>query len=159
MLCMHRRRPCMASEESGSGATTMKDPSGHIVRYDPGEPPYWEDDTGGQHLMMEDTMREILAELRALRLALGSQSRSSVELTENAKGAVQITVKAYTDSPIDSACVEAVAGFATLKHEVERGQMQQWKDTLADARADRASKDATYKRIYGEEPNSVYDIK
>lgn len=144
----------------------MKDPTGHIVHYDPGKPPYWEDDTGGQH-MMEDTMREILAELRALRLALGSQSRSSVELTENSKGEVRITVKAYVDSQIDSACIEAAAGFATMKSEVERGlraqnrkvdsdQMAQWSGEVARLQAD---KDATYKRIYGEEPNSVYDIK
>ena len=107
---------------------------------------------------MEETMREILAELRALRLAFGSQSRSSVELTENAKGAVQITVKTYADSPIDAACVEAIAGFATLKHEVERGQMEQWRDTLEKVELDK--KVAMHKKIYGEEPNNTaYDLK
>lgn len=71
----------------------------------------------------------ILAELKAIRAAQGNTS--SVELEENAKGAVQITVKTYVSSPpIDEACTEAVAAFAVLKREVERGQMAQWKDTL-----------------------------
>jgi hypothetical protein len=75
---------------------------------------------------------EILAELRHLRAALGSSSRSSVELAETAKGAVQVTVKTYVDcAPIDDACTEAVAAFATLKQEVERGQMEQWHSTVA----------------------------
>jgi hypothetical protein len=72
----------------------------------------------------------ILAELKHIRAASASTARSSVELAETAKGTVLITVKAYADSPIDSACIEATAGFATMKQEVERGQMRQWQDTL-----------------------------
>ena len=84
-------------------------------------------------------LTELLAEVKHLRAALGSSSRSSAELTENAKGAVQITVKAYVDSPMDSACIEAVAAFRTLKAEVERGQLEQWKSTVEELQRERGS--------------------
>jgi hypothetical protein len=107
--------------------------------------------------MNDQLLLDILAELRQIRAALGNTSRSSVELSENAKGAVQITVKAYSESPIDTACIEASSGFATMKREVDRGQMTQWAETVADLQAKRA---AEHKRIYGSEADGSvkYDL-
>ena len=83
---------------------------------------------------------EILTELQHIRTALNSSARSSVELAENAKGAVQITVKTYVDcAPVDDACIEAVAGFRTLKKEVERGMMEGWRETIEQLQRERAS--------------------
>ncbi len=106
--------------------------------------------------MNEQLLLDILAELRQIRATLGNTSRSSVELSENAKGAVQITVKAYAESPIDTACIEASSGFATMKREVERGQMQQWQITVDDLQSKRT---AEHKRIFGSEQDGTpYDL-
>lgn len=87
-----------------------------------------------------DLLGEVLAEMKSIRAALGTSARSSVELAENAKGGVQITVKAYAEAPIDSACTEAIAAFATMKDEVRRGQMDDWASALDMVRADREAR-------------------
>ena len=84
-------------------------------------------------------LQDLREEVRQIRNAVGSNVRSSVELAENAKGAVQIAVKAYVDSPIDSACIEAVAGFRTLKQEVERGIMDNWAAEVERLRVERGA--------------------
>ncbi len=102
-------------------------------------------------------LEENIAVSRHILSALGTTQRSSVELAENAKGVVQIAVKSYAESPIDDACIDAVAAFASLKREVERGQMQQWQATVDDLQAKRT---AEHKRIYGSEHDGSmkYDL-
>jgi hypothetical protein len=72
----------------------------------------------------------ILAELKHIRAASASTARSSVELAETAKGAVQLSVKSYQDSPIVDAGINAIAEFGLLKREIERQQARQWQVTV-----------------------------
>ena len=56
---------------------------------------------------------EILAELRHLRAAMGTESRSSVEITVDSKAVVKPTVKVYSDDP-DEAAEKAQEIFDSL---------------------------------------------
>ncbi len=75
--------------------------------------------------------QEMLAELRAIRAALGAGSRSSVELkTAGVKNAVgektELTVKAYEGSAITEPLIEAISGFKAGINEIEFQQLTHW---------------------------------
>lgn len=73
---------------------------------------------------------EILTVLRHIEAKLGQGAQSSVELSENAKGAIQLSVKVYNESPVVGAGADAVVAFGVLKREIEQQQLRQWTDTI-----------------------------
>lgn len=75
---------------------------------------------------------DMLTELKHIRAALGQSgtSRSSVELAQNAKGGIQITVKAYEGSDVEQPIVDAIAGFRTAYREVQHQQLADWQETV-----------------------------
>ena len=92
------------------------------------------------HIAQENTLVEILAELRHMRAALGaSGSVSSVQLEQDSKGQVKVTVKAYADSDVSTAGTAAVEEFGRVYCEVERRQMEGWRETVEQLQRERAS--------------------
>jgi hypothetical protein len=103
-------------------------------------------DTLIEHLGLEPLIdrlgllgEEILTELRHLRAerTTGAEARSSVQLDQDSKGQVKLTVKRYADSPFDEIGEDAIEEFARLFREVERLQMQGWRDTVEALQAGR----------------------
>jgi len=88
---------------------------------------------------MNGTLEHLLGEVRDLRMALGNTSRSSVELSQNAKGAVQIAVKSYADSPVEEAGNNAVAEFGRLYRLAEENMLNGWRDSLEALSASRGN--------------------
>lgn len=86
---------------------------------------------------------EILAELRHIRAQRSSPSeaRSSVQLEQDSKGQVKLTVKRYADSPFEDIGDDAIAQFARLFLEIERRQMTGWRLTV-DGLRDRVAEGA-----------------
>jgi hypothetical protein len=75
-------------------------------------------------------LTELLAETRHVRAALAaSGSVSSVQLEQNSKG-INITVKSYESSDIESAGTAALEEFGRVFREVERRQLGGWKRTV-----------------------------
>jgi hypothetical protein len=75
-------------------------------------------------------LEELLAETRHVRAALAaSGSVSSVQLEQNSKG-INITVKSYESSDVEAAGTAALEEFGRVFREVERRQLDGWKQTV-----------------------------
>jgi hypothetical protein len=96
----------------------------------------WQDerDAANRRAQLPETIGqllvEMLAELRHIRAALAaSGSVSSVQLEQNSKG-INITVKSYESSDVESAGTAALVEFGRVFREVEQRQMDGWKRTV-----------------------------
>jgi len=92
--------------------------------------------------LLEAVLNELVrmnGTLEHIRAAVGSTSRSSVELSQNAKGAVQIAVKSYADSPVEEAGNNAVAEFGRLYRLAEENMLNGWRDSLEALSASRGN--------------------
>lgn len=92
------------------------------------------------HISQENTLIEMLAELKHIRAALAaSGSVSSAQLEQDSKGQVKLTVKAYAGSDVESAGTAALDEFGRLFRAVEEQQRRQWSDTVTAVAAAQAA--------------------
>jgi hypothetical protein len=86
--------------------------------------------TGHQVLeSVAQLLEESLSVQRHLLAALvASGSVSSVQLEQDSKGQVKLTVKSYSGSDVESAGTAAVEEFGRLFRAVEQRQMDGWKE-------------------------------
>jgi len=97
-------------------------------------------DTHDVLVSIAQLLTEQVTELRHIRAALSaSGSVSSVQLEQDSKGQVKLTVKAYENSDVEAAGTAALDEFGRLFRLVAERQMAGWAETVEMLRRDGAA--------------------